>query len=44
MDNIGLIDSIKSLYILKDIFNYIRDKTFIYKLFLYSKKCKKNMI
>ena len=41
MDNVGLIDNIKSSYILKDIFNYIQDKTFKYKLFLYSKKMQK---
>ena len=32
------ICNIKSLYILKDIFNYITDKQFADKLFLYSKK------
>ena len=41
MDNVGLISNIKSSYILKDIFNYIQDKTFKYKLFLYSKKMQK---
>ena len=41
MDNVGLIDNIKSSYILKDIFNYIKDKMFKYKLFLYSKKIQK---
>ena len=42
MDNCGgLISYIKSSYILKDIFDYIQDKTFKHKLFLYSKKIQK---
>ena len=36
MENQPLINKIKSLYIAKDIFNYIKDKNFQIKLFLYS--------
>ena len=38
MDNEELINDIKSKYILNYIFNYIKDKNFKDKLFLYSKK------
>ena len=37
MENPGLINKINSSYILKDIFNYIKDKNFKMKLFFYSK-------
>ena len=36
MENQPLINKIKSLYLAKDIFNYIKDKNFPIKLFLYS--------
>ena len=38
MDNEGLINNIKSSYILKNIFTFIPDTTIQDKLFLYSKK------
>ena len=38
MDNDELINNIKSKYILNYIFNYIKDKNYKDKLFLYSKK------
>ena len=37
MENQGLINKIKSTYIIKDIFNYIQDINFHLKLFIYSK-------
>ena len=42
MDNEGLIDDIKSKYILKDIFKYVQDDNYQNELFLYSKSIKKN--
>ena len=41
MENGELINNIKSNYILNYIFDYIKDKNFQFKLFLYSKKCQK---
>ena len=37
MENQGIIDKIKSIYIIKDIFNYIKDNKIELKLFIYSK-------
>ena len=36
MENEALINKIKSIYILKNLFNYIKDKNFKYKLFFHS--------
>ena len=41
MKNKELINNITSKYILNTIFNYIKDKNFKDKLFLYSKKFQK---
>ena len=43
MEDEVLIHKIKSLYIIKNIFNYIQDKNYEYKLFLYSKKFQKKL-
>ena len=43
MENEYLIDNIKSLYILKNIFNYIPDENFNEKLFLFSKNYQKKL-
>ena len=37
MENQRIFNKIKSLYIIKDIFNYIQDRNFSMKLFVYSK-------
>ena len=37
MDNQGIINKIKSVYIIKNIFNFIKDSNFQLKLFKYSK-------
>ena len=37
MENQGIINKIKSIYILQDIFNYIKDSNFKYKIFIHSK-------
>ena len=37
MEKSSIIDKIKSKYITEIIFDYIKDKTFKYKLFFYSK-------
>ena len=37
MENQGIIDKIKSIYIIKAIFNYIKDNKIPLKLFIYSK-------
>ena len=42
MDNGGLINEIKSKYIINKIFSYIPDNIFKEILFLYSKSFKKN--
>jgi len=44
MENGELIYNINSKHILNYIFDYIKDKNFQYKLFLYSKKLKKSLI
>ena len=41
LKDIIFIEKIKSKYIFENIFNYIEDKSFKFKLFLYSKKCQK---
>ena len=43
MENEYLIDNIKSLYILKNIFDYILDENFNEKLFLFSKNYQKKL-
>ena len=37
MENQGIIDKIKSVYIIKNIFNFIKNSNFQLKLFIYSK-------
>ena len=37
MENQGIIDKIKSVYIIKNIFNFIKNSSFQLKLFIYSK-------
>ena len=37
MENRGILDKIKSIYIIKDIFKYINDNKIQLKLFIYSK-------
>ena len=37
MEYQGIIDKIKSIYIIKNIFNYIKDNKIPLKLFIYSK-------
>ena len=39
--NNNILELIKSQYILKNIFDYIKDDNFKYKIFLHSKKYKK---
>ena len=43
MDQSGLINKIKSLYVLQGIFNYIEDENFKSKLFLHSKSFQKKL-
>ena len=37
MENQGIINKIKSIYIIKNIFNYIKDSNLHLKVFIYSK-------
>ena len=43
MENQGVIYKIKSSYILKWIFTYIKDKNLQFKIFIYSKCIKKKL-